>query len=345
MKSNLKICDAAFSFVNPKKPIRVLAVDDNVQNLEVLEGLLTPRGYEVLKAYNGREALKVAKEVVPDIVLLDILMPGMDGYEVCRRLKEQKETRFVPVILLTSLDSSEDRVCGIEAGADDFITKPFSKPELLARVRSLARLKGLFDELENAQDVLFSLALALDFNDPYTHGHSQRVSEMSQRLAGFVGLPDDEQEIIKNAGILHDIGKIATAKDVLHKPGSLNSDEFRHVREHPLVGEKICAPLNLARLLLPIIRSHHEKYNGSGYPDGLEGEDIPFGARILAVVDVYDALTSVRSYRSEIPPEAALEVMKGEAVKGFWDPEVLGAFSEMIRRDVNFDASAPLVIS
>ncbi len=312
---------------------KVLVVDDNVQNVELVEALLVSKGYQVIKAYSGKEALKKVEEVLPDLILLDIIMPQMDGYEVCRRLKEKKETRFIPIVMLTALDGVDDKVRGIEAGADDFITKPFQKPELLARIKSLIKMKMLFDELENAQNVLFSLALALDYNDPYTHGHSQRVSELSARLAQYIGLPPAQQEIIRNAGILHDIGKIATDKNILHKPGALNINEYRHVKEHPVIGERICKPLKFAKPLLPIIRGHHERYNGTGYPDGLEGESIPLGARILAIVDVYDALTSVRPYRGEIPSEVAVEVMKAEALKGYWDKELLKAFASMLKEN------------
>ncbi|MBI5598225.1 MAG: response regulator [Deltaproteobacteria bacterium] len=315
---------------NGRRPVRILAVDDNVQNVELLEGLLSSRGYEVVKAYNGKDALRKVDEAAPDIILLDVLMPHMDGFEVCRRLKEKRETRLIPVVMLTALDSVEDRVRGIEAGADDFITKPFQKPELMARVKALEKMKFLIDELENAQNVLFSLAIALDYNDPYTHGHSQRVAELSRRLAAFMGLAASIQDAIRNAGILHDIGKIATDKGVLHKPGALNGMEYRHVMEHPVVGEKICKPLKFAKPLLPIIRGHHEKWNGTGYPDGIGGEDIPLGARIMAIVDVYDALTSVRPYRNDIPPEVAVEVMKAEAVRGYWDKDILNAFSDML---------------
>ena len=320
-----------------RKPV-VLAVDDNMQNLELLEGLLSAQGYDIIKAYNGKEALQKVETIIPDIVLLDVLMPQMDGYETCKRLKEKKETQFIPVVMLTALDGIDDKVRGIEAGADDFLTKPFQKPELLARVKSLVRMKGLISELENAQNVLFSLALALDYNDPYTHGHSQRVLELSTRLAAYIGLSVQEQECIRTAGILHDIGKIATDKGILHKPGSLNSNEYNHVREHPVVGERICKPLRFAQPLLPIIRGHHEKYNGTGYPDGLSSAGIPVGARILAIVDVFDALTSVRPYRSDIPAEVAVEVMKVEAIKGYWDRDFLLAFSDMLRLDAKKDA-------
>jgi putative two-component system response regulator len=318
----------AFTF---EGPVRVLAVDDNVQNLELLDGLLSSKGYEVIRAINGKEALERVSEAPPHVVILDVLMPVMDGYETCRRLKQNEYTRFIPVVMLTALNSLEDKVRGIEAGADDFITKPFQTPELLARVKSLVKVRCLIEELEDARNVLFSLALALDFNDPYTHGHSRRVADASERLAARIGLPLEEREIIRNAGILHDIGKIATDKGVLHKPGPLNGTEHDHVKEHPVIGVKICEPLNFATPLLPIIRGHHEKYNGTGYPDGLHKDEIPLGARIMAIVDVFDALTSVRPYRSGIPHEVAVEVMKAEAVKGFWDRELLWAFSDMLK--------------
>ncbi len=312
---------------------RILIVDDTEPNLALLEGILAPKGYEIAKATNGKEAIERAKEFSPHIILLDVLMPVMDGFEACEKLKSDAETRLIPIVMLTALNSVEDKVRGLEAGADDFIMKPFQKVELLARVKSLVRVKGLFDELENAQNVLFSLALALDFNDQYTHGHSKRVSDYSFRLAVHLGLPPNEQEIIKNAGLLHDIGKIATDKGVLHKSGSLNGSEFSHIKEHPVVGEQICKPLKTAKPFLPIIRWHHEKFNGTGYPDGLVGEEIPLGARIMAIVDAYDALTSVRPYRSDIPATVAMEVMKAETGKGFWDSHILTAFDDMLIKD------------
>jgi putative two-component system response regulator len=311
-------------------PVKVLAVDDNVQNLELLDGVLSSRGYEVIKAVNGREALQKVRDAAPHIVVMDVLMPVMDGYETCRCLKGNPVTRFIPVIMLTTLNRVEDKVRGIEAGADDFISKPFQTPELLARVKSLVRVRSLINELEDVRNVLFSLALTLDFNDPYTHGHSRRVAGGSERLAARIGLPGEDQEIIRNAGILHDIGKIAIDKGILHKPGKLNCAEYNHVKEHPVIGVRICEPLNFARPFLPIIRGHHERYDGTGYPDGITRDGIPLGARIMAIVDAFDALTSVRPYRSGIPPEVAVEVMKAEAKKGLWDTELLSAFSDIL---------------
>src|SRR3989338_780365 len=244
--------------------VNILVVDDNRGNVELLEALLSSMGYNIFKAYNGEDALKMTEEVFPHVILLDIRMPGMDGYEVCKRLKEKDTTRFIPVIMVTALSGIDDKIKGIEAGADDFISKPIQKIELLARVKSLVRVKNLFGELEDARDVIFSLAIALEFNDPYTHGHSHRVSEKAVRLAGFLCLSQQEQNNIRDAGLLHDIGKIAVDKDVLNKPGVLNGKEYEHVKQHPAAGEKICSPLKFAKPSLPIIRSHHERFNGTG---------------------------------------------------------------------------------
>ncbi|MBI5286601.1 MAG: response regulator [Deltaproteobacteria bacterium] len=314
-----------------KGSIRVLVVDDSFSNVELLDTILVSQGYGVFKAHNGEDGLRLAQEVSPHIVLLDVMIPGMNGYEVCKQLKEREETRFTPVVMLTSLNSLEDKVKGLEAGADDFITKPFQRPELLARVKSLLRVRELTSELEKAQNILITLALTIEFNDPYTHGHSQRVSEMSVRLARFMGLSEKEVVWLRDAGLLHDIGKIGMDKWILHKPGNLDGEEYEHIKQHPVIGERICSPLIFAKPLLPVIRNHHERFNGGGYPDGLKGDDIPFGARLTGIVDAYDALMSLRPYRSEMSQEIALEVMKVEAGKGYWDPEILSAFLEMLK--------------
>lgn len=314
--------------------VNILVVDDNRANVEFIEALLSSRGYNLFKAYNGEDALNMLEDVCPHVILLDVMMPRMDGYEVCRRVKAKETTRFIPVIMLTALSDVEDKVKGIEAGADDFISKPFQRHELLARVKSCIRVKNLLEELEDARNVIFSLAITLDFNDPYTHGHSQRVSNLAVKLAALLGLSHQEQNNIKDAGLLHDIGKIAVDKGVLHKAGTLNGIEYDHVKQHPLVGEKICSPLKFAKPLLPMIRSHHERLNGSGYPDGLIGNNIPLGARIIGIIDLYDALTSARPYRRGMPHATALEIMKLEAGKGYWDKEILMIFVEIVKQEM-----------
>ena len=312
-------------------PGKILIVDDESSARAALETLLRREGYDVHDAADGRSALAACSDFKPDLILLDILMPGIDGFEVCRRIKETPETRLTPVVLITGLSDTEDRIRGITAGADDFLSKPIDINELLARTRSLLRLKQYTDELENAEVVLFSLALSIEARDPYTRGHCERLAEMSVKLGQKLGLPDDQIKALRRGGIVHDIGKVVVPDAILLKPGPLTPGETAVMRKHPVVGERICAPLKTLRLVLPIIRHHHEKRDGSGYPDGLSGEDIPLAARILQLADVYDALTTDRPYRTAVPSEVALGMMDEESRLGWWDHEFFAEFREMIR--------------
>jgi putative two-component system response regulator len=257
-------------------------------------------------------------------------MPGMSGFEVCRRIKAAPETRLTPVVLITGLSETEDRIKGINAGADDFLSKPIDINELLARTRSLLRLKQYTDELENAEAVLFSLAHSIEARDPYTRGHCERLSEMSARLGEKLKLPEEEIKALRRAGIVHDIGKVVVPDAILLKPEPLSPDDMEVMRKHPVVGEKICKPMRTFRLVLPIIRHHHEHHDGSGYPDGLRGAEIPVTASILQLVDVYDALTTDRPYRHASAPADALAIMDAESARGWWNHDLLAAFREMM---------------
>jgi putative two-component system response regulator len=317
--------------VNQPVPGKILIVDDESSARAALETLLRREGYDVRDAADGRSALAACSEFKPDLILLDILMPGIDGFEVCRRIKETPETRLTPVVLITGLSDTEDRIRGITAGADDFLSKPIDINELLARTRSLLRLKQYTDELENAEVVLFSLALSIEARDPYTRGHCERLAEMSVMLGKKLALPEDHITALRRAGIVHDIGKVVVPDAILLKPGPLTPGEIAVMRKHPVVGERICAPLKSLHFVLPIIRHHHEKRDGSGYPDGLSGEEIPLAARILQLADVYDALTTDRPYRTAVPSEVALAMMDEESRLGWWDHEFFAEFREMIR--------------
>jgi putative two-component system response regulator len=309
----------------------ILIVDDESGARAALEFLLRREGFEVRDAPDGPTAIQECATFRPDLILLDIMMPGMDGFEVCRHIKATPETRLTPVVLITGLTTTEDRIMGINAGADDFLSKPIDLNELLARTRSLLRLKQYTDELENAEAVLFSLAHSIEARDPYTHGHCERLAEMSARMGERLGVPEEQIKALRRAGVVHDIGKVAVADSILLKPGPLTADEAKVMQKHPVVGERICAPLKTFRLVLPIIRHHHEKHNGSGYPDGLSGDEIPLTARILQLSDVYDALTTDRPYKVAFTPEVALDLMGEEAERGWWDRELFEAFREMIR--------------
>jgi putative two-component system response regulator len=230
---------------------------------------------------------------------------------------------LIPVVLLTSLNSDDDRIHGIMCGADDFLTKPVNKHELLARVHSLLRLKQFTDDLDNAETVLFSLALGIEAKDPYTEGHCERLSKYSVSLAEKLGLPEHLRVALRRGGLVHDIGKLAVPEHILLKPGPLTPEERKIMEQHTIAGERICAPLRSFRHVLPIIRHHHEKLDGSGYPDGLRGEQIPLTARILQITDIYDALTTDRPYRKALPVKEALAIMREEVKRGWWDGSLL----------------------
>jgi len=311
----------------------ILVVDDEPGFRGLLGTLLRSQGLQVVTASDGQEALAQFARHQPDLVLLDVEMPLLNGFEVCRRLKQNPETRLTPVVLITGLSATEDHIRGIESGADDFLNKPVDRNELLARVRSLLSLKAYTDELDRAESVLFALARSIEGRDPCTEGHCERLSEYSFRLGRRLGLPSEQTTALRRAGIVHDIGKVAVPDSILLKPGPLASVEWQIMRAHPLVGERICAPLKSFRLVLPIIRHHHERWDGSGYPDGLKGNHIPLEARVLQIADVYDALTTERPYKRSFSHEEAIATMEQEIAKGCWDPDLFAEFRTLMAED------------
>ena len=308
----------------------ILVADDDDNNRDLLVEILSGESHHVICAENGDQALEAIRRNSVDLALLDVMMPGKTGFEVCRAIKSEPETRFIPVILVTGLSRVDERIQGITCGADDFLSKPVNKEELLARTRSLLRLKEFTNELENAETVLFSLALSIEAKDPYTKGHCDRLSEYSVAMAERLGLPPEQRVALRRAGVVHDIGKIGVPEHILVKKGPLTADEWAIMKEHPVTGERICSPLKSFRLVLPIIRHHHEKLDGSGYPDGLKGDQIPLTARILQVTDIYDALTTDRSYRPALSRKVALETMREEARRGWWDPSLIDEFESFL---------------
>jgi putative two-component system response regulator len=309
---------------------RILVVDDEAAIREGLELLLARQGYHVRTALDGASALHECAEFRPDLILLDVMMPGRDGFDVCREIKSNAETRLIPVVLITGLSDKSDRIRGIEAGADDFLSKPIDVSELDARVRSLLRLKAFTDELEHAESVLFTLALSIESRDPCTHGHCTRLAEFSARLGERLGLPADDIVALRRAGVVHDIGKVIVPDAVLLKPGPLTPEERSVIKQHAVAGEHICAPLKSLRTVLPIIRHHHERWDGSGYPDGLSGDAIPLLARLLQIADVYDALTTNRPYRGALTQSEAWEILQSEVDRGWWDGNIVREFRGMI---------------
>jgi putative two-component system response regulator len=324
---------------NRRIPV-VLVVDDGPANRELIEACLSGVDCEVRTAEDGPTALRAVNVSPPDLVLLDVQMPGMDGYEVCERIKATPKGALLPVVMITALDHTGDRVRALECGADDYMSKPVDRVELVARVRSALRLKRVYDSLDSAEQVIYSLAAAVEAKDPYTEAHTQRVAESARRIGVRMGLPQEDQQALYRGGIIHDIGKIGIPDQILLKPGELDSEEQTQMHLHPLIGEGIVAPLRMGADLLPMVRHHHERYDGTGYPDRLAGEDIPLLARILSVCDAYDALTNDRPYREGKSVDAALAVLRQGAGQQ-WDPEIVQLVVDEVRRhDVRMEAQA-----
>jgi putative two-component system response regulator len=311
---------------------KVLVIDDQPQSLEAMRQALHPLGFEVWQALDGETGFLLARERQPDVILLDVMMPGVDGYEVCRRLKADEETRLLPVVFFTGLDSRQARLRGLEVGATDFLSKPFDLVELEVRVRNLVHFRRLTQDLDDAEKMLFAVARTIEARDEGTGEHCDRLSQLAAQLGEHIGLDQEAVKALRRAGYLHDIGKVAVPDAVLLKPARLNQGEWRIMRSHVEIGVKICAPLRTLRPVLPIIRHHHEHSNGSGYPDSLSGEHIPLLARVFQVVDVFDALTNDRPYRKALAVDEALELQREETLRGWWDREIFDAFAAMVKK-------------
>jgi putative two-component system response regulator len=303
----------------------LLVVDDEEANRRLLHRLLSPE-YDVQTAADGEQALALLERIEVDVVLLDVRLPGLDGFEVCARLKRMERTRLVPVVLVTGHGAREHRIRGIHAGADDFLTKPFDAEELHARVASLVRLKLFTDELESAEAILRSLALTIDARDPYTDGHCERLANFAVALGESLGLTKDELSALNRGGYLHDVGKIGIPDSILLKPTKLTPEEFEMMKQHTIIGDRLCGELRSLRLVRTIVRHHHEALDGSGYPDGLRGTEVPLLAQIVGIVDLYDAVTSSRPYRSALPREHAFSELRSECVRGRRDPKLVEPF-------------------
>jgi len=308
----------------------ILIAEDDAAIRELMGGWLRQQGHQVVAVEDGEEAIQTVRAQPVDLAIFDVMMPRRSGFSACRAVKAKPETRLIPVVLVTGLESREDRVQGIECGADDFLNKPLHREELLARVQSLLKLKQFTDELENAELVICSLALSIEAKDPYTNGHCERLAKWAEGLGRRLGLPEEQCVALRRAGVVHDIGKVAIPEPILLKRGSLTAEERAIMQLHPVLGERICAPLKSFRAVLPIIRHHHEKLDGSGYPDGLRGGQIPLAARILQIVDVFDALTTDRPYHSAFSGDEALAAIKQEAERGWWDAGLVTEFEGLL---------------
>jgi putative two-component system response regulator len=257
---------------------------------------------------------------------MDVLMPKLSGYDVCERIKHNPATRLTPVVLITALHEREDRIEGINAGADDFLTKPVDPHELNARVRSLVRLKRYTDDLDSAESVIMSLALVIEARDAYTDGHCQRLAAYATRFGRALQLSEEELAALFRGGYLHDVGKIGIPDEILRKPGRLSDSEYRQIQQHPVIGDRLCGELRSLRQVRPIVRHHHERLDGSGYPDGLKGDAIPLLAQIMGIVDVYDAITTTRPYKPATTAKQAYVELLQEVDQGWRGRGLVEAF-------------------
>ncbi len=303
----------------------VLIVDDVAANRELLEGRLEGLGYDVRQASDGLEALALIEHEEPDLVLLDIEMPRLDGIALCRLMKAHPQRRLVPVVLITALSDHATQLRGIEAGADDFLTKPFDPRELMLRTRVLLRDRALNKRLDAAETVLRAFARAVEARDLYTIHHAERVGLYSREIGTVLGLSAVDLELLYDGGVMHDLGKIGIPDAILLKPGPLTAEEYAVMQGHSAGGERICLPLRSTAQFLPIIRHHHERFDGRGYPDHLTREEIPLGARIAAVADAWDAMVSDRPYRAGLTPDEARSRLTGGAGTQ-WDPKIVEVF-------------------
>lgn len=303
----------------------ILIVDDHYYFAEALSQLLGESGHRSTIALNGQNALKAVERHPPDLILLDIHLPDTDGLNICAALKQREETRLIPIIIITAHADRQAQLMSIEAGAEGYLQKPIDPQELDIRVRTLLRVKRRNDMLEPAENVIFALARTVEARDAYTEGHLQRLAHYSTVIGERMGLPEVEITAMRYGALLHDVGKIGIDETIIHKDGPLTPTEYRVMQQHTLIGERIIAPLRMAAKVGPIVRGHHERWDGSGYPDGLAGEAIPLGARVVAVADAYDAMTTQRPYNRVMRTEEAVERLR-QGAGSMWDPQIVTIF-------------------
>lgn len=321
----------------------LLIVDENDLNRRLLRGMLKAEPYRMMEAKRPSEALAILDREKVDLVIADQAMPEMTGIEFCELIKNERRTQLIPVLMTTSVQGMDNEVAGYESGADEFLVKPLRPALVRTRIRSMLRNKALVDSLEEAEGILFALAQSVEHRDRYTGLHCERLAAYGIALAQALGLSRRNQQALYRGGYLHDIGKIVIPDAILFKRGLLTEQEWQLMRQHTIRGEEICRPMKTLTPVLPIIRSHHERWDGSGYPDGLRGESIPLLARILQVADIYDALTTARPYKPAFSHQHAIEMMMEEARRGWRDPELVPLFAEVARADA--EAASPLFSS
>lgn len=317
----------------PREPYVILLLEDDPRIVARLQGVLEPRGHRLVVAADTDQAERVLHTEPVDVVLADQMLVTVDALAFARRMKTHPETAVVPYVLIGPFESLRSRIQALESGADDFLPQGLTTRALLTRLKSLVRLKRLVGELESTESVIASLAQAVEAKDGYTEAHTERVARYAVLLAATVTASESTRQALKMGGMLHDVGKIGIPEYILNKPGKLTPDEWEIMKQHPVISAKICRPLRRSNELVPMVRHHHERLDGSGYPDGLRGDEIPIGARILAIADFYDACTSDRPYRQAMPSERAVDLLRTLARKGQMDRELVEAFIDILQRE------------
>ena len=326
---------------------KILIIDDDAVARAAVEGLLASEPYETYFASNGFDGISMAVNLHPDVVLLDVMMPKMNGFEVCRSIRSMPEIAEAPIILITSLDDHESRIQGLRAGADDFVTKPYNSMELFARLQTILRLnryRRIAEQKEELQTLNKQLLVAynktiegwsqaLDLRDRETEGHTQRVMNLTIRFAKAVGFSEADLELVRRGSLLHDVGKLGIPDAILHKAAKLTDEEWFIMRKHPVYAYQWLSSIDFLEPALDIPYCHHEKWDGSGYPRGIKGEAIPISARLFAIVDVWDALCSDRPYRSAMSKADALDYIRSESGTHF-DPELVKIFTELVKDEI-----------
>lgn len=318
--------------VLPTSRSTILLVDSVDHNRQYLKGMLKAGPHRILEAKSPDEGLQILGREVVDLIIADLVMPGIGGLEFCRCVKGNRKTRLIPLLMMTNVQGIENEVAGLESGADEFLLRPLHPTAVRTRVRAMLRNKKAIDSLEEAETILFSLAQTVEARDEETGNHCERLAALSVALGTTLGLPEDDLIALYRGGFLHDIGKVAVPDSVLNKGGHLTEQEWAVMKSHTWVGEGICRPMKSLAPVLPVIRNHHERWDGSGYPDGLAGEQIPLLARILQVADIFDALTSKRSYKEPYTVEEAVALLLQEADNGWRDGELVSVFCAMVQQ-------------
>ncbi len=309
---------------------RILVCDDDTSVRSFLSRTLVRSGFRVRTAESGEQALEEIATHPPDLLLLDLDLPGMNGFDVIRHVRAKHGCELLPVVLITGHTDTQSCEMGLGAGADEFASKPFEIRQLLARVRSLLRVKHATDLLERTENVVMALARAVEARDECTDRHIRRIAEYSRTLSIALGASHEEADYAWYGGMLHDVGKIAIDPGLLRKPGPLTDEEFDQVKRHPEMGAAIIASLRFAPIVAPIVRAHHERWDGFGYPNGLSGEDIPLAARVVSVVDSYDAMTTDRPYRHALETTEAVRRLR-EGGGRQWDHTVVDVFVDLLQ--------------